>query len=55
MTEQSYEWRALQANDGKARSFELWNLGTFRVVLSVRAKAPMTIDEMRRLMSLAKG
>lgn len=55
MAEEPYEWRMLQANDGKARSFELWDLEAFRPILSVRAKKPITINEMRRLMSVAKS
>ncbi len=54
MAEECYEWRMQQANDGKARSFELWRLKGFRRVLSVRTKEPVTINEMRRLMSLAE-
>ena len=54
MTEESYEWRAQQANDGKARRFELWNLEKFKVVLSVHAKESITVNEMQRLVSLGK-
>ncbi len=55
MAEDSYEWRMQQAHEGKARSFELWDRKNFKLVLSVRCKTPLTIDEMKRLMSLGKG
>lgn len=55
LAEEPHEWRMQQAHEGKARSFELWDCSSFKLVLSVRCKAPLTIDEMKRLMSLAKG
>ncbi len=55
MPEESYEWRMQQAHEGKARSFELWDRKSFKLVLSVRCKTPLTINEMKRLMSLGKG
>ena len=54
MAEESYEWRMQQAHEGKARSFELWDRKGFKLVLSVRSKTPLTINEMKRLMSLAE-
>ena len=55
MAEESYEWRMQQAQEGKARSFELWDSTSFKRMLTVHSKTPLTIDEMKRLMSLAKG
>ena len=52
--EKTHEWRLQQAVNGKARSFELREIGGFKPILSVRTKQPMTINEMQRLMSLAK-
>lgn len=52
--EKTHEWRLQQAVNGKTKSFELREIGGFKPILSVRAKQPITLTEMQRLMSLAK-
>lgn len=52
--DKTHEWRAQQAINGKARSFDLRKIGGFEPILSVRTKQLMTVTEMQRLMSLAQ-